>query len=720
MQKSSTLYKPIWLVASTIFVAVGTCYAAEPSDSSVVVSSSPVELAPITITASPSPKSTWNTPASVTVTEGRQLDKQRGQSVMSAIQNQPGVNMIDEGPTIVKPIIRGLNSQDIVIVEDGIRSESLQWGNEHAPEIDPLGSSRIEVMRGPNSLLYGSDALGGVIAISHPDLPNAHVGDGPLRGRIVSDVDSVNNSVGENLEVSGAEGDWGYRGNISQTQAGNYRTPQQGSVPNTGNEEASGNGTVGIRKDWGTLSVDYGHFSKRVELQNVDPPGWPSVPLDDLEYQTLKHDHAAIHSTVNIDPAKLDFILGYDWLNREEFDQPQSPDNPPTLHWTQANYTADVKAHLAPMGPLQGTLGVSGVRRVEQSLGTEHLTPPSNQNGYAGYLVEDATAGKFDFTFGVRGDQNQYNVNGDPLVGAGILDVNGNPHPGVAAQTLNYSAISGAVGGVYHITDPLAFAVNVGRGYRNPTPFELFAFGVHEGSNEFLVGNPNLSPETSINTDASVRWSSERIKAEFGVFRNYIHNFMYATFTGQVLDRTTNQIVADAASCPPGDDCGLPVVSQTQANSTISGVDGAVSVAATDWLTLRTVYNLVRGYNDSNDATLPSDYLPHVPADNLLTGGEIHTKSLGAVKNPYFGADLRLTSAHERVGPEEVPTSGYGLVDLHTGGEFIVMNNRITLDAGVNNLLDKGYIDFNSIVKQANIQNPGRNVYMKVSVPFGS
>src|SRR4029077_10990080 len=140
---------------------------------------------------------------------------------------------------------------------------------------------------------------------------------------------------------------------------------------------------------------------KRVELQNVDPPGWPSVPLDDLEYQTLKHDHAAIHSTVNMDPAKLDMTLGYDWLNRQEFDQPQAPDNPATLHWTQANYNADVKARLFPMGPFQGTLGVSGVRRVEHCVGREHLTPPNNSNGYAVYLVEDVTAGKFDFTFGV-------------------------------------------------------------------------------------------------------------------------------------------------------------------------------------------------------------------------------------------------------------------------------------------------------------------------------
>jgi len=125
---------------------------------------------------------------------------------MTAIQNEPGVNMISEGPTVVKPVIRGLNSQDIVVVEDGIRSENLQWGNEHAPEIDPLGTDRIEVMRGPNSLLYGSDALGGVISINHPDLPNAHLGDKPLTGLFNTMVNSVNNSVGENFEAAGAAG----------------------------------------------------------------------------------------------------------------------------------------------------------------------------------------------------------------------------------------------------------------------------------------------------------------------------------------------------------------------------------------------------------------------------------------------------------------------------------------------------------------------------------
>ena len=137
-------------------------------------------------------------------------------------------------------------------------------------------------MRGPNSLLYGSDALGGVISISHPELPNAHLGAGPLSGRFSTLVNSNNNSVGENFEASGAEGDWGYRANVSQLQAGNFRNPQAGEVPNTGLEQVSGNGAVGVRKDWGGIDVDFGKFNKRVELQNPSN-AFPS-PFDDTEY----------------------------------------------------------------------------------------------------------------------------------------------------------------------------------------------------------------------------------------------------------------------------------------------------------------------------------------------------------------------------------------------------------------------------------------------------
>lgn len=706
----------------------------------VAMHSGPIQVAPITITAAPEARSALTTPASVSVIQGRELEKSKGQSVMSSIQDQPGVNMIGEGPTVVKPEIRGLESQDIVVVQDGIRNEVLQWGNEHAPEIDSMSADRIEVMRGANSLLYGSDALGGVISINRPELPNASLGAGSLQGKVAADVESVNNSIGTGVMLSGAQGDWGWRANVSQRQAGNYATPNQGVIPNTGEQEASGDGEIGVRKNWGDVAFDYGHFDKRVELQNgfVYPQ-----PLADDEYQILHHDKASLHTDILTEPARFEIIAGYDRANRNEFDHQVDPnllavippneseaENEPHLHWIQTNYTADIKAHLEPMGPFQGTLGVSGTRRLEQTLGETDLTPPNNMTSAGEYLVEELSLGKFNFTAGVRGDQTHEDISADTKMGIdpdnglnrftatcsglpGLGCLGTIPVP-VAQQTLNYSAVSGSFGGVYHVTDPLAFAVNVGRGYRNPIPFELFAFGIHEGTGQFLIGNPNLQPETSWNTDASVRWASDRIKAELGVFRNYIHNFIYSTYTNLFYDGNNNFTTTNG----PG---FLPVARSAQASATIKGVDYVISGAATDWLTLKSGGNLVRGYNDNTaDSTLPSHNLPHVPADNLRFGAELHEKRLGEALNPYFSVEEKLFARQNRTGPEEIGTPGYVVTSLRTGSEFLVMNNRMSVDVGVDNLLNKGYIDFNSILKEFNIEDPGRNVWVRVSVPFGS
>lgn len=689
----------------------------------VTVSGSPIALTPITISARPQAASTLTTPANVTVLEGRQLDRKKSQSIIMAIQDEPGVNMIGEGPTVVKPVIRGAFSQDIVVVQDGIRLENLQWGNEHAPEIDAMNTDRIEVLRGANSLLYGSDALGGVISISHAELPNAKLGAGAMSGKLKTDLDSVNKSAAEGAMLQGAQGDWGWRTDLSLHNAGDYQTPKEGTIPNTGENEVNGSGAVGVRKDWGSLSVDYSRWTKRVELQNPGTGAYPN-PLSDDEYQMLNHDNGGLHANFIMPVARIELITGYDRSDRSEFDH-QSPldltsalitnENAdaaePHLKWIETSYTADLKAHHESLslgiGDMQGTLGFSGLRRTEQSLGQTHLTPAYNEGSTGEYLYEELPVDKFTFSAGIRSDQTHYEIGSDQLIGIDPDHTLNEPHP-VSKEGLNYLAWSGAVGGVYHITDPLAFAVNLGRGYRNPVPFELFGYGVHEGGGVFQIGNPGLSPEVSFNSDASIRWASDALKGEVGVFRNQIHNYIYGTY----IDPTTQPADVQAI--------GLPVVQETQADAIIQGFDYTITGAPTDWLTLTNVGSFARGYNNSNDATLPNHSLPHVPADNMKVGAEVHCKRLGDLYNPYFGGDIHMYRRQDRQGPEEIPTPGYALVGVHTGSEFEVMNNRMTVDAGVDNLLNKAYIDFNSILKEFNIQNPGRNVFLKVSVPFGS
>jgi len=265
----------------------------------------------------------------------------------------------------------------------------------------------------------------------------------------------------------------------------------------------------------------------------------------------------------------------------------------------------------------------------------------------------------------------------------------------------------------------LGLAVNVGRGFRNPIPFELFGDGVHEGAGVFQVGDPNLKPEDSLNTDASLRWASARLKGEVGVYRNYIQDYIYGNFTGQWVP---NPEASNApGSCAAGQAGCLPEVQETQSNATLQGVDYSVSGAATNWLTFSSEGSLVRGVNNASVAAPFNHNLPLIPADNLRVGAEVHEKKLGDVLNPYFGLDEKMTAPQREAPASFVPTTpGYALMGARIGGEFNVMNNRVSVDAGVSNLLDKGYIDYASLLIYYNIENPGRNVYLKVSVPFGS
>ncbi|MFI5362737.1 MAG: TonB-dependent receptor [Elusimicrobiota bacterium] len=652
-----------------------------------------LEVAPITITAKPQAASTLTTPTSVDVVEGRKLERQRGQNVMDTIKNEPGVDILTTGATLSRPVVEGLSEQNVVMVEDGVRHEVQPWGIEHAPEIDSLSTSRIEVLRGPASLLYGSDALGGVISVFKPDLPSAALGDGPLSGRILSTFDSMNKSVGTGFLAQGAQGDWGYRADMSQRESGNEYTPQ-GIIANTGAHELNGDATVGVKKDWGALSFDYGHFTKYVELQEASDGS-------DTEFQKLDHDKASVKATIQTAPFRYDISAGFDRANRREYSASDTLDAAvPVVNWIQNNYFLDFKAHHAPLGPLQGTFGLTGWLRDQTSAGPQPLIPSFAENSLGEFIFEELPVGPVSFSAGLRADQTAFSIYqmSTDLSGTHV----------VPAQSLNYSAVTGALGGIWHITEPVSFAVNVGRGYRNPIPFELFAYGVHEGTGRFEIGNPGLKAETSLNSDASIRYVSDRVHGEVMAYHNTIDDFIYSAPAS----------AAAAAAVPLADNPdGDPIFQQTQGRAVIEGGSLSGDVAATKILLVNGGLDVTRGRN-----TAIGQPLPIIPADRIRFGAELHDKSLGPVLSPYLGANVKYVYQQTRTAQDFPSTTvnSYALMGLSLGGAFNALGNKLTVDAGVDNLLNTGYQDVLNVYRAFGIEMPGRNYFMKVSIPFGS
>ncbi|MGH7454015.1 MAG: TonB-dependent receptor, partial [bacterium] len=458
---------------------------------------SPLAMSTVTVTAKPQPTDVLTSPQSVAVLEGAQLNQLRGQTVIQSLEKSPGVSLFTTGAGIAKPVIRGLASQRVLVVTDGIRQEGQQWGDEHGPEIDAFDIDRIEVVRGPNSVLFGSDALGGVINIIKAEIPSASNGAPQLGGSLLLNGFSNNRQGAGALSLHGASGIWGYRANLSLREANDIRTPN-GKLFNSGANERNGSGMLGVQGDWGSIAADYSHFGQEIQIHE-DPAEDPEA----TPYQKIQHDKVHLHANLPFPALRLEANGSWQRNDRKEFEEKQAA--APVLNLVLNTTTFEVKGHHKPIGSAFGTIGLSVMQQKNKTLAEEALIPAFSSVDLAGFIYEELRLHEVSLSAGLRYDTRN-------------LDVKANEDIGVEAQTRDYHAVTGTVGAVWRATEPLAFALNVGRGWRAPIAYELFVNGVHEGTVRYDIGDSTLKPEASLNLDLSVRYATARVQGEIALF----------------------------------------------------------------------------------------------------------------------------------------------------------------------------------------------------------
>ncbi len=663
----------------------------------------------ITVLAAPAATDIFTAPSETSVLEGRKLEEKVSPNVADMVSREPGVNVITEAPGISKPVIRGLSGQNIVVAVDGIRNEVLQWGAEHAPEVDAFDARKIEVIRGPQALLYGSDALGGVIEVSRAPLPDAAAGAPVLGGRLHAEVNANNAEFGSEAELYGASGALGYKANMSQVRAGNYQSGQ-GIVQNSGFSQQSGDAILGVNEDWGTLSGEYALTNKTIEQPDLVPT---------TQYQYLQHQEGAVKAGINSDFARYDIATTWSQERRREYASyaQGSEGRPATLDWAESHYALYLKAHHRPLaGGLEGTWGLQLHHGVDNVAGVEQITPSFDEDWGGAYAYEElpVLGNKLKLDAGAREDLAQYDVKAAQVGISGVTFSDGNltTLSPVAAQTLRYSATTGAAGLILHPSKPWVLTGNAGWGFRWPVPFELFANGIHEGTDHFEVGDPHLNPERDLNTDFSVRYRGKRLRASAAVYDNRFQSFIYETPTGNVATYQGLQ---------------YPVFDYTQGNASIYGGEFDLSEDAASWLELDEGGDLVRAWDEQTRS-----WIPYAPADRLKLGWKAHAGAFGALRSPYFSFDADLYRRQALTADFEVPTPAYSLFNVETGFELPVPLGRLSFDMGVDNLLNKSYYDNLSLLKpvveiQSGVASvtppialdPGRAVYAKLTLPFG-
>ncbi|MCI0449616.1 MAG: TonB-dependent receptor, partial [Chlorobi bacterium] len=608
---------------------------------------------------------------------------------------------------IGKPVIRGLTSQSVLIIHDGVKHESQQWGDEHGPEISLFDLDRIEILRGPASLIYGADGIGGVINVISKPLEFSikqkpvYYGGIVLGGFSGDDQLFSNATLGVGTKNFGLKGHFGYRktqdvktpnGIFDVHTPSGTRTITGGKLFNSGAEEIQGGANLGFNGKFGVLSFGFETFAREIKIHE-DPEEDP----DAAPNQKINTNQFSFAGSFNLTGKfKLEPVVSYQLQTRKEFESAQDKDeNIEALHLDLKTFDGSVKLHHTIAKNISGTFGGSFTNQKNQTLAEEKLIPNYNANTLGIFLLEKLNAKHFTFFAGARFDTKKLEIKETVFE----TDSLGNPLKILLPQSLTFDAFTGSVGLAYSPQSYLSIYANLGRGWRPPSEFELFVDGVHEGTQRFERGIKTLDslaepkPEASINIDAGVRLSHKSLSVQLSVFRNQVDNFIYPSPTGDTLE-------------------GHPVFNMTQAQSSFVGYEYTVQFQPMKWLVLSASGDFVKTKNEATGNSLP--FTP--PMKNIFEL-KLQKTQMGKLLNPYIKFGAKVVSAQSQTDPLESKTDGYTLLNAGVGFDFVFAKSVASVDFSVDNLADTKYVDHLSRYK-GYAMNPGRSFNLQLSVPF--
>jgi len=683
-------------------------------------------------------------------------------NVIDEIANLPGISAVTTGPNISKPFIHGLGYNRVVTAVDGIRQEGQQWGDEHGIEVDQNAVDRVEVIKGPASLTYGSDAIGGVVnLISAPP-----VADGKILGSIQEIYGTNNGLFNESFKLQGNNNGLVWGTVISDKVAKDYENQHDGRVYATNFNEKDARVMVGLNKSWGYSYLNASAFD---DLQAIpdgsrDPANRaftkqitdadttrPDVTQHDLNTYALPvlHQHVQLYriydiSNFIIGSGNLLVNLGYQYSHRREFTHPEDADVP-GLNLQLTTWTYDFKYNFNIAKTWETTIGVNGQYQ-NNTLGysTDFPIPAYHQFDVGPFFAVKKSFGKLDLSGGARYDTRSFSGRAAYIDTAKqyFPTLYTGPNPtGTANVTQQFSAlnktfsgVSGSFGAAYNFSDQFLLKANIARGFRAPSIAELSANGPDPGSQIYHVGNPDFKPEFSVQEDLGAFLTLPNVSASVEVFDNHIQNYI---FQEQVLDED-QQPVRVSADGQIQKDGQYSEFKYVQGKARISGGELSLDIHPVSWLHFENSATLTYGTNLGTGGKVPDSlkYLPFIPP--LHTHSELRgtfAKGLGKTfKNLYAFGGFDHYSAQNRFFKAygtETYTAGYNLLSAGIGGNIVNAKGNKVLELFIEgtNLANVNYQSNMSRLKyfdnatvppgvQPGIFNMGRNISFKVVIPF--
>ncbi|MFI5124925.1 MAG: TonB-dependent receptor [Chitinophagales bacterium] len=672
-------------------------------------------------------------------------------NIIDAISKVPGVSALTTGPNVSKPFIRGLGYNRILTLYDGVRQEGQQWGDEHGIEVDQYGIDRVEVIKGPASLSYGSDALAGVVNL----IPTPPAPDGKVIGDVQVEYQSNNGMFGGSGMVGGSSKGFEWMGRVSHKQATNYQNKIDGRVYGTAFNENDATLSLGLHRAFG-----YSHLSMSLydDLQEIPDGSRDSVTRkftqqisEDDVYRPVVSDaelksynitplhqhvqHYRIYSTNNfiVGNGRIGVNLGFQRSIRREYSHPVLTDIP-GLDLQLNSYVYDLKYFFPSFHGWELTSGINGMYQQNTVTGgTEFIIPSYHQFDLGPFAMIKKSFDKLDFSAGIRYDSrsfsNQALYTAENPMTHFDMPVYGADTAGAAKPFSNYhhvfSGVSGSLGATYSFSEKLSAKLNISRGYRAPNISEISSNGVHPGTGIFQIGNDAFKPEFSLQEDAGITYTSRYAVINVSAFYNAISNYIFnekllgADGKDSIMSGNTAYAFKQGRAALYGGEFSLDIhpIKAVHFENSISMVNG----------NLLSSNGIVK--NDSNR------YLPFIIPTHGLSElkYDFENKTLHLV-NGFVKVQAAWYAAQNRVflaGNTETPTPGYTLINVGAGIGITNKKDRTVLNVYImaNNLFDVAYEDHLSRLKYMEpypddprpyhgIYNMGRNLSLKLDFPF--
>ncbi len=716
-----------------------------------VLEQSIAEMSEVVITGSSRASEIKRSPLPMATLDRRELEENLSTNIIEAITNLPGISAVTTGPNVSKPFIHGLGYNRVLTLYDGVRQEGQQWGDEHGVEVDENSVDRIEVVKGPASLTYGSDALAGVVNL----LPSHPVAEGAVKGEAATTYQTNNGLYEATASLSGNSGGWIWGGVATFKQATNFQNKNDGRVYGTAFKELDVSGYAGINKKWGYSHLNFSLFD---DLQEIPDGSRDSISrkftkqvteidtfrpiVSESELNSYKiaviHQHIQhfkLYSTSNIILGKsnLGIILSYQENIRREFSHPEYLDIA-GLYLILNTLTYDIKYHLPEFNNWATTLGMNGMYQKNRNDGTEFIIPNYHLLDAGPFIYLEKAFDKLEIRGGIRYDARIFSNKTmftalDPITGLDRL-VNSSMATNLPffQYDKTFTGFSGSMGATYRLSDFFTLKGNIARGFRAPNIVELSANGVHPGTLIYQIGNEDFRPEFSLQEDVGISFASRHVLGNFELFNNNISNYIY------------NQKLVDKI----GQDSIVVSGNQTfkfqQTSAQLFGFEANIDIHPHpyDWLhfenSISAVYAVNRGGNGVT-VTSGNRYLPSIPPLHTSTELRINFKrKFGSFSSLYVKMGMDCYARQDRIfSADQTETSTPGYILFNAGLGTNLTNSRGKLLANINilgsNITDVAYQSHLSRLKyfevypmnptgKSGIYNMGRNISFKLTVPL--